>query len=155
VSEYAASRAVLPDVKNGVSARASTRTSATARFIPFAPVGGTICAASPARKRRPNCIGSTTKLRMPVRLFSITGPSCSFHTIVGFESLMQFRPHAVVGPALEVFLGRHLDVQPRDLGRTHAVERKAALMGRINELVVRRRRFGEQAEPRKGIRALE
>ena len=32
-----------------VSPRVSTRTSATARFMPFAPVGGTMCAASPAR----------------------------------------------------------------------------------------------------------
>ena len=31
----------------------SRRTSATARFIPFAPVGGTMCAASPARNSRP------------------------------------------------------------------------------------------------------
>ena len=35
------------------SASASTRTSAIARLRPFAPVGGTMCAASPARKRRP------------------------------------------------------------------------------------------------------
>ena len=46
---------------------------------PFAPVAGTMWAASPARKRRPNCIGSTTKLRMSAMFFSMTGPPCSSH----------------------------------------------------------------------------
>ena len=43
-----------------------------------APVGGTMCAASPARNSRPNCIGSTTKLRMPVMPFSTILPSRNF-----------------------------------------------------------------------------
>ena len=34
-----------------------------ARFRPLAPVGGTVCAASPARNSRPYCMGSQTKLR--------------------------------------------------------------------------------------------
>ena len=71
-------RAASPRCTRATSASASTRASATARFRPFAPVGGTMCAASPARKSRPNCIGSTTKLRMSVTFFSSTGPSRSF-----------------------------------------------------------------------------
>ena len=38
-------------------------------IMPFAPVGGWMCAASPARNSRPNCIGSTTKLRIGVTPF--------------------------------------------------------------------------------------
>src|SRR5260370_41012138 len=45
------------------------RTSAAARLSPLAPVGGTMCAASPARNKRPYCIGSATKLRIAVMLF--------------------------------------------------------------------------------------
>ena len=53
----------------------SRRTSATARLSPFAPVAGTMCAASPARNSRPYCIGSTTKLRRAATPFSKIGPS--------------------------------------------------------------------------------
>ncbi len=40
----------------------------------MAPVGGTMCAASPARNSRPKRIGSVTKLRSGAMLFSIDGP---------------------------------------------------------------------------------
>ena len=52
-------------------------TSCTARFSPFAPVGGTMWTASPARYSRPYCIGVTTKLRIGVMPFSMIGPSWS------------------------------------------------------------------------------
>ena len=42
-------RAVTRDQRG----REESRTSARARFIPLAPVGGTMCAASPAKKSRP------------------------------------------------------------------------------------------------------
>ena len=63
VSEYAASGVLSPSRYHAPSAAASTRTSATARLRPFAPVGGTMCAASPpgragraasARRRAPH-----------------------------------------------------------------------------------------------------
>ena len=66
-----------PSWQRAASPSASTRTSAIARLRPLAPVGGTMWPASPARYRRPCCIGSTTKLRMPVTPFSRIGPSCS------------------------------------------------------------------------------
>ncbi len=43
--------------------------------MPFAPVGGTMCAASPARNSRPYCIGTATKLRIGVIPLSSKGPS--------------------------------------------------------------------------------
>ena len=64
---------VLPLLVAAVGVRLTTATSAsesaTARFIPLAPVGGTICAASPARNSRLYCIGSATKLRIGVTPF--------------------------------------------------------------------------------------
>src|SRR5713226_4142833 len=43
--------------------------------MPFAPVGGTMCAASPARNSLPACIGVETKLRMPTMFFWKIRPS--------------------------------------------------------------------------------
>jgi hypothetical protein len=53
-----------------------------ARLRPLAPVGGTMCAASPARNSRSYRIGSATKLRIGVMDFSRIGPSRSSHPSV-------------------------------------------------------------------------
>jgi hypothetical protein len=53
------------------------RTSLIARLSPFAPVGGTVCAASPAITSRPQRIGSATKLRNRNRVRSKIGPCLS------------------------------------------------------------------------------
>ena len=53
VSEYARSAPSSPLPYQSTSASASTRTSWMARLRPFAPVGGTMCAASPARIEPP------------------------------------------------------------------------------------------------------
>ncbi len=45
-------------LSSAASAGASSATSATARFSLLAPVGGTMCAASPARNNRPCRIGA-------------------------------------------------------------------------------------------------
>jgi hypothetical protein len=52
-------------------------TSATARLRPLAPVGGTMCAASPARNSRPCRIGVLTNDRIGRIDFSVTGPVLS------------------------------------------------------------------------------
>ena len=49
-------------------------TSATARLSPLAPVGGTMWAASPARKSRPCRIGVCTNERIGSTLLSVIGP---------------------------------------------------------------------------------
>ena len=59
------------------------------------------------------------------------------------------------GQQREVLVGRDLQVQPRDLRRAHAVEREAALVIRVDQFLMRRRRLGEDAEPRERINALE
>ena len=72
-----------------------------------------MCAASPARYSRPYCIGSTTKLRMPVTPFSNTGPSVS-----GLPSqagaALQLVPDPLVGPLGEVLVGPALHVEAAD-----------------------------------------
>ena len=69
ISEYLFNRCSDPLPYQAESARDRIRTSATARLSPLAPVGGTMCAASPARNKRPYCMGSVTKLRIGVTLF--------------------------------------------------------------------------------------
>ncbi len=90
--------------------------------MPFAPVGGTICAASPARNKRPNCSGSTTKLRMPVT------PFCRIRALASAA----IRPCSPGAYAIRSRCGRHstaryphraaLQIEPRDARRAHAVQ---------------------------------
>ena len=61
--------------QNSANARDRSPTSEAAKFKPFAPVGGTMCAASPARKSLPNRMGSVTTLRSGAMLFSSDGPA--------------------------------------------------------------------------------
>ena len=136
------------------SASASRRTSRTARLRPFAPVGGTMCAASPARKSRPCRIGSATKLRIGVMPFSSTGPSASVQPGRPSRSL-QLLPDALVGPLGDVLVGAALHVEAAELGRAHAEQREAALVVRVDELVVRRRHRGQDSEPAERILARE
>ena len=60
---------------------------------------------------------------------------------------MQLVPDALVGPRVERVVGRALDVEAGELGRAHAVQREAALVVGVDQLVERRRR------PRRGCRA--
>ena len=117
------------------SARASTITSAKARFMPLAPVGGWMCAESPARNSRPYCIGSVTKLR-------IGGDALLQHRAFGqrpraAEPRMQFVPDALVRPVLDVVVGRALQIEPRQRRRAHGVEREAALGDRYRSVHLR------------------
>ena len=52
VSEYASASPACSSLSSLVSAVARAVTSARARLRPLAPVGGTMCAASPARNSR-------------------------------------------------------------------------------------------------------
>ena len=51
-SEYASAGPACPSLSRLASALAKAVTSARARLRPLAPVGGTMCAASPARNSR-------------------------------------------------------------------------------------------------------
>ena len=123
-----------------------------ARFMPLAPVGGTMWAASPARNSRPCCIGSTTKLRIAVMPFCSSGPSASGR--VPPSRAMQFVPDARVRPVLDIVVGRALQVEPRQRRRAHGVKRKAALVIGVDQLVVGRRQLRQDAEPAERIFAV-
>lgn len=60
-------------------AGASRRTSLKARLRPLAPVGGTVCPASPARTSRPQRMVSWTNERKISTVFSKIGPSLSWN----------------------------------------------------------------------------
>ena len=97
-----------------MSAVARAATSATARLRPFAPVGGTMCAASPARNRFPYRIGAATKDRIGVIDFCSTGPLVSDQPGTA-NRVAQLLPDPVVRPAGDVLVGGHLEVEPADL----------------------------------------
>ena len=141
-----------PSTSQAVSARASRVTSAIARFSPLAPVGGTMCAASPARNSRPCRIGVATKLRIGSTLFSVIGPCCSDQPSWPCPSRVASAvPDPVVGPLRDVLVGRHLEVEPRDRRRAHRVQREAVRVPGVDQLVGRRRHVGEHAEPGVGV----
>ena len=94
--------------------------------MPLAPVGGTTCAASPARKSRPHCNGSTTKLRMPVIPFWRIWALGWLPAVVAAETQVQLVPDAVVAPLGEILVGPALEIKARDSRRTHAVKSEAA-----------------------------
>ncbi len=121
--------------------------------MPLAPVGGTICALSPARNRRPYCIGSTTKLRIGVMPFCSILPSCELARAA--EPLVQLVPDARVGPVLDVLVVIALQIEPRQRQRAHGVERKAAIGVGVDQFVIGRRAFRQDAEPAERIVALE
>ena len=129
--------------------------SAIARFRPLAPVGGTMCAASPARKSRPYCIGSTTKLRMPVTPFSRIGPSSSVQPSSA-ERGSGARPRSARPTTRRrprpARTGGSRRLRAR---RAQAEEREAALVVRVDELVDRRRDVREDAEPAERVLARE
>ncbi len=80
-------------------------------------------------------------------LFSSTGPSASVQPVRA-EPDAQLLPHPLVGPARHVLVRIDLDVEPADLRRAQAVQREAALVPRVDELVGRRRHLGQDAQPR-------
>jgi len=66
----------------------------------------------------------------------------------------QLGPDPVVGPPLDVLVGRHLQVEPADLRRAHGVQREAVLVPGVDELVGGRRHRGQDAEPGVRVAAL-
>src|SRR5438034_607744 len=71
------------------------------------------------------------------------------------EAQPKLLPDPVVGPLVEVFVGPYLEVEARHLRRTHAVQGEAALVVCIDQLLVRRRRGGQDPEPCERVFPLE
>ena len=135
------------------SARATgSCTSVAARFRPLAPVGGTMCAASPARNRRPKRIGSATKLRSGAMLFSIDGPVTIASAARRVEAAPQLVPERVVGPVLDLVVER---APGRSSGCASAMRIEHSAKPRswfdVDQLVRHRRRVRQHAEPAERI----
>ena len=114
-----------------------------------------MCAASPARNSRPWRIGSATKLRIPVIPFCRIGPSAgcqpsSVRSRTCSSDQMRSSDHAARSSS-----GGDLQVEPGDRRRTHAEERKAAVVQAVDQLVGCRRGVSQDPEPRERIDALE
>ena len=110
-----------------------------------------MCAASPTRNRRPNCIGSATKLRMGVIARWKIGPSSSVHGSSRAKPRPKLAPNLIVGPVLDPLVRRALEVQSRDGRGSHAHEREAALVTRVHQFFRRRSRRRKYAEPSERI----
>src|SRR4029077_11367271 len=67
----------------------------------------------------------------------------------------QFIPNGVVGQILDILIMVALQIESSQRLRPHRVQRKSAISIGIDELMIRRRAFGENAEPAEGIVALE
>src|SRR5215472_3971203 len=71
------------------------------------------------------------------------------------EARVQFVPDAVVRPFVDIFIGLALNVEPADLRRTHAEQSKTALVIGVDQLLRRRWRLRENAQPAKRVDAFE
>ena len=120
--------------------------SADARFSPLAPVGGTICAASPARNSRPYCIGAATKARTGVTPFWKMRPSLSSALSSSPRRMCSSSHMPLIRPQVQVFVRLALNVESRNLRRTAARQCIAAIMVGIGHFL-ERRRLRQDAEP--------
>src|ERR1700728_2181546 len=67
---------------------------------------------------------------------------------------MQLLPDARIRPLMDVLVGFALEVEPADLRRAQAQQREPALVIRIDQLVRRWWRFGQNTEPAERIHAI-
>src|SRR5262245_5258307 len=70
------------------------------------------------------------------------------------DTRVQLLPDACVRPVLDVIVGGALHVKPRQGGGTHGVKRETALVVGIDQLMLGRRRFGENPDPAERIFAV-
>src|SRR5262249_40637045 len=76
-------------------------------------------------------------------------------SVGALEACMQLAPDALVRPIGDVLVRCDLQIESRDLRRAHAVEREAMLVVGVDQLVLRRRRLREDAQPGERVRPLE
>ena len=151
-----ASSTPRPPWRTSASApRASDATSWTARFSPLAPVGGTMCAASPARNSRPCCIGSRHERahRRDALLEDRARRADASSSAARTGS--QLVPDPVVRPVVDAARRAATCRYSRDTS-ANACEcsAKPRSCEAVDELVGDRRGLGQDAEPRERILAL-
>ena len=111
-----------------------------------------MCAASPARNRRPCCIGSTTKLRIGVTPFSTIGPRSPSRRSV--EPRAQLLPDPLVGPVVEVLVGLALEVEAAERRASACCGARSRARGARRSAPRSTARLGEDPEPGERILAL-
>jgi hypothetical protein len=67
----------------------------------------------------------------------------------------KFFPDPRIRPLTDILIGRALQIETGDLGRSHAEQREAAFVIRVNRFLRSRRRLRQDAEPRERVNALE
>src|SRR6202034_4408692 len=70
------------------------------------------------------------------------------------QASLQFTPDAVIAPLRDILIRGALQIEPRDAWGTHAVQRKTARVVHIDQLLPRRRRLSQDAQPGEGVRAV-
>ncbi len=113
-----------------------------------------MCAASPARNSRPCCIGSTTKLRIPVTPFSRIGPSLSVQPSSPSRawSSSQIRSS---GHVVDVLVRRALQVEPGDAAASACCAARSRARARRRSAPRSTGPPGEDAEPAERVLARE
>ena len=129
--------------------------SEAALLRPRAPVGGTMCAASPARNRLPQRIGSATKERSGAMLFSIDGPVIISAATSSGRRRLQLDEELLVRPVVDRIGERHLDVVAAQRRRAQRAQREAALVLRVDQLRRDGLRARQHAQPAERVHALE
>ena len=117
----------------------------------MAPVGGTMWAASPARKSRPNRSGSATKLRSGAMLFSMRRAGRHRSATSGGRRARTSSKKRSSDQSSTFSSSAHLDIVAAARRRAHGRQGEAALVVGVDEFVIRRRHVGEEAEPAEGI----
>src|SRR4051812_29787515 len=83
------------------------------------------------------------------------GPLAQREAVVRGRARPELLPDALVGPILDVLVGRHLEVEAADRRRAQAAQAEAALVVGVDQLLRRRRDLGEDPEPGEGIDTVE
>lgn len=73
----------------------------------------------------------------------------------GIESGPKLVPETVVGPVLDLFGLRDLNIVSRTRMRPHRAERKSAMVVRIDQFFGHRRLVNHDAQPAEGVHSLE
>src|SRR4029077_17946575 len=82
-------------------------------------------------------------------------PFNQFPTFLRGESSLELLPNSFVGPKPQILIRGALDIKAADLRRAHAEQSETALVISVDQLLRRRRRLRENAQPSEGIIALE
>ena len=133
-----------PSSSSARSARSSRITSATARFMPFAPVGGTVCAASPTSASA--SVAQLVRDEAAEAQHVALEDRALLQRDAGHAGLERL-PELLLAEGVRVGLGVALEVHALHGLAPLADEREAVLGVAVDQLRRAGRRFAQDAEP--------